>query len=254
MADLTSPLAPLSPELVQSLGEPQTVVVGVEGRLDRRALAWPLGVGVVATGGASSKRETTVEIWLLPTGVLLTNVAVRQTHDGGSELLSHGQFHETPQGALDWLINDGKGKLGSASKQAWLQACSRFAPMGEMAVSDVPGDPGAIAGAMNQELPLALTLSAADGTSKIVVEFCGPFRISGSNCERPFIWLDGPKGLPGRGSLKISFAACSELVGGGPSARWDRVHRALRHKYVLAPAVFFGEDGNMTLTASDLKL
>lgn len=137
--DRSKPLAPLSPASTQPLGEPETIVVAAGGNLDHRIRAWKIGTGKISTGGPTSKREIEVRIWLLPTGVLLTNVTTRQFGPDGSALdTGHGQYHETPQGALDWLIKDGKGKLGPASKAAWLKACDgTFPPMTDMHIDDL---------------------------------------------------------------------------------------------------------------------
>jgi hypothetical protein len=40
-----------------------------------------------------------------------------------------GQAHSTPELAYQWLVKDGKGKLGPASKQAWAHACRNVPPM-----------------------------------------------------------------------------------------------------------------------------
>jgi hypothetical protein len=78
-ADRSQPIPPLSPASIQLLGEPESVLVAAGGRLDHRIKAWLLGVGIVATGGSAAKRETQVRIWILPEGVLLTNITIRQT-------------------------------------------------------------------------------------------------------------------------------------------------------------------------------
>lgn len=128
--DLRLPLGPVSPEIKAQLGEPEKVFVAITDGLDVHAPMWLIGVGKVG----SEKRGTKVRIWVTPGGTLLTNVATWHGPEPGDAdewegESSRGQFHETPQGALDWLMSDDNGKLGGASKAAWKAACEKFPPM-----------------------------------------------------------------------------------------------------------------------------
>lgn len=131
------PIGPLSPELKTKLGPPESIPILIDNGLDGRANAWLLGTGEIG----SKKRGTRVKIWITPGGTLLTNVTTWQsaTFEGDFDSSSsHGQWHETPQAALDWLIRDGGGKLGTASKEAWKHACTTFEPMLGMHETFIP--------------------------------------------------------------------------------------------------------------------
>ncbi len=134
MPNPSKPLAPLSPESVDTLGKPRTWTVERPGNLDIEVSAWKLGEGRIDVGGPESRRTTTVEIWLTTKGRLLTVRRASSDVDGVSTVEQASQFHETPASALAWLIADGKGKLGRASKVAWVQACRTFAPMSGMEI------------------------------------------------------------------------------------------------------------------------
>lgn len=130
--DATKPIAPLDPQLVAHLGQPQTrIVVRSDGR-DLEVVGWEIGVGRIGVGSADPstwQRGTDVEIFLTAKGRLITTRnSWTRTPQGRSDSQT-SQFHETPAAALQWLVDDGKGKLGPASKAAWVQACRTFAPM-----------------------------------------------------------------------------------------------------------------------------
>jgi len=69
-------------------------------------------------------RGTQVSIYITKGNKIVTAVhqwqrgekAERQRHKAGA--------HQTPESALDWLIEDGGGKLGRSSREAWEVACS----------------------------------------------------------------------------------------------------------------------------------
>jgi hypothetical protein len=131
VSDRRVPLGPVSPELQKALGPLQSLFVEIRGGMDIYADVWFLGEG---TSG-SPQRGTTVKVWLTPSGTLITNVTVWRREPGKEEYRStqsRGAYHETPQGALDWLEKDGEGTFGPASKLAWRQACTTFAPMNGM--------------------------------------------------------------------------------------------------------------------------
>jgi hypothetical protein len=136
MTDRRKSLAPLSPNSIAHLGQPKTWIVERPGALDVEVSAWLIGRGEIATG-MSPRRTMTVEIWITTKGKLLVfRKAVTQFAQGGGDGLSVSEFHDTPAAAYDWLVNDGKGKLGRASKQAWIEACQQFEPMRGMEVAE----------------------------------------------------------------------------------------------------------------------
>jgi len=78
---------------------------------------------------ATVPRGTQVSIFVTRSGKIITAVhqwqrsekLERQRHDAG--------VHQTPEDALEWLIQDGNGKLGRASREAWEIACSVWSPL-----------------------------------------------------------------------------------------------------------------------------
>jgi len=135
-ADPRKPLAPLDASVIEHLtqryGPPREFLATIVGNRDIYATAWIVAEHTItATGDAA--RGTTVTIRLTPGGSLVTT---RLTFRPGSEEQT-GAAHATPAGALDWLLADGKGKLGPASKEAWKQACQNVPPMAEFAVERV---------------------------------------------------------------------------------------------------------------------
>ena len=134
--DPAKPLAPLSPETVKHLtarlGPAEPCLVTRQGYLDIHVQAWLIGCGETRadTGTGEVQRGTTVEIRLTVGGNLVTTrCAWTRTADGSSEDSQTGQVHSTPHLAYEWLIKDGKGKLGPASKDAWVQACRNVPTM-----------------------------------------------------------------------------------------------------------------------------
>jgi hypothetical protein len=131
--DPALPLGPLNPRDTDPLGAPVTRKFSVVGQLDVERQVWLLGEGEMLIGGkdrATAERWTTVEI------LLTKNLTILTYRESGGRNQASGAFgaHMTPAAALKWLIEDGKGKLGPASKAAWVQACARFAPMRGMDV------------------------------------------------------------------------------------------------------------------------
>jgi hypothetical protein len=133
-------LAPLSPELVAhltaSLGPPKNHTFARDGGLDLEVIgAWTIGVGRFGDDekeepSTRSLRGTRVEILLTVTGRLVTNRIRWREHVGGSsEESSTGEVHGSPSQVLDWLLQDGNGKLGPASKTAWREACRNVPAM-----------------------------------------------------------------------------------------------------------------------------
>ena len=74
-----------------------------------------------------------VDILLTKGGRLVTTRrAWTRSADGSRSDSQTSQVNESPARAYQWLVSDGKGKLGPASKEAWVQACRNFPPMAEL--------------------------------------------------------------------------------------------------------------------------
>lgn len=137
MTDPKKPLAPLDPQLVAqltaTLGQPEPRNFAKDGGLDIAVVgAWTIGFGqtLAKRDAQSSQRGTDVEVLLTASGRLVTTRnSWTRTVDGSREESQRSEVHETPDGAYRWLVNDGNGKLGPASKAAWVQACRTFGPM-----------------------------------------------------------------------------------------------------------------------------
>lgn len=129
------PLAPLDPKDTGSLGDVQTWNHPRSQGLDLEIRGWIIGKGEAAAG---RNRRTIVEIALTTKGRLITTRRSESRDADGWELHeATGQFHETPERAYAWLLEDGHGKLGPASRAAWVAACRTFAPMNGMEVERV---------------------------------------------------------------------------------------------------------------------
>ncbi len=134
-ADAKQPLAPLAPELIahlnSTLGQPKPVFMAIIGSRDIHADCWEIGRGRIEAGDPKARRYTEVKIWLTPGGTLITTKTVGTTDGPVHTDSSTGSPHATPAAAYQWLLDDGKGKLGPASKQAWVTACRAVPPMAE---------------------------------------------------------------------------------------------------------------------------
>jgi hypothetical protein len=134
MADATKPLGPLDPALVehltQKLGPAESFLLAISaGGLDIHAVGWTVGFGRMEAGGtADTKRGTDVTITLTVGGHLVTTRS-SWTKGRTSSHDTRGRANSTPQAAFDWLLEDGGGTLGRASKAAWVQACRAVPPM-----------------------------------------------------------------------------------------------------------------------------
>lgn len=130
-------IGPLSDEIIAhltaALGQPKSHFLTISEGRDIHALGWTIGIGRLRDRKSmipgSAERGTDVEIIALKSGNLVTT---RRTYSRGSTENIHaatGRVNSTPQAAYNWLLEDGNGKLGPASKQAWVQACQQFPPM-----------------------------------------------------------------------------------------------------------------------------
>lgn len=74
-------------------------------------------------------RGTAVLVFVTKRGKIVTSVHQWQ-RDAKRERERHdAAAHDTAEEALDWLIRDGGGHLGRASRQAWERACATWAPL-----------------------------------------------------------------------------------------------------------------------------
>lgn len=132
--------APLAPDLVshltRTLGPPRDHTFSRDGGLDMQVVgAWTIGKGQFgddedAEPTTRTLRGTTVRVLLTTTGRFVTTRTRWRNHVGGSsEESSTGGVYGSPAQVLDWLISDGEGKLGPASKAAWTEACRHVPPM-----------------------------------------------------------------------------------------------------------------------------
>lgn len=144
--DARSSLSPLDPHLANHLattiGPPESVLITRQGDRDIRVDAWTIGRGrtTAPMDASRAERGIDVDIRLTVTGhVVTTRRAWTSTPDGGSHDSQTGQVHSTPHLAYEWLLKDGKGKLGPASKQAWVQACKNVPPISGLAFESESG-------------------------------------------------------------------------------------------------------------------
>jgi hypothetical protein len=74
-------------------------------------------------------RGTAVLVFVTKSGKIVTSVYQWQ-RDAKRERERHdAAAHDTAEGALDWLIQDGGGCLGRVSRQAWERACATWPPL-----------------------------------------------------------------------------------------------------------------------------
>jgi hypothetical protein len=152
MTVATKSIAPLDPHLAErlsaTLGPPQPHTIEREGDRDLALTAWVIGRGEVrATPDASRvERGTTVEIFLTTNGRLLASRAAWTRRPGVAGTVSRcsSMPEAMPEALYRWLVLDGKGKLGPASKEAWTQACRNVPPMAGLAVESETGGNSAI--------------------------------------------------------------------------------------------------------------
>ena len=135
-SDVRKPLAPLSPETIAhlnvTLGPPTLHFIGISGGRDIRTAGWLVGFGQVEAGG-TPPRVREVQILLTEGGYLVTTSRRR----GVDQVSQSGRVNETPDSAYRWLLDDGKGILGPASKQAWVQTCRTVPGMADFEFENV---------------------------------------------------------------------------------------------------------------------
>jgi hypothetical protein len=123
-------MAEVIPHLTRTLGPPKEFLLSVQGGRDIYAPGWLVGHGhVEAPAGGDTVRTLDVEIRLTPEGNFVLTRTSRSSHREGGAAGSTGAVRSTPALAYEWLLEDGRGKLGPASKAAWVQACRAVPPM-----------------------------------------------------------------------------------------------------------------------------
>jgi len=60
---------------------------------------------------------------------VLTSRTTSQSGNDWELLEAYSGIHNTLEGALNWLTEDGDGRLGPASKEAWTNACQMLPGM-----------------------------------------------------------------------------------------------------------------------------
>jgi hypothetical protein len=81
-------------------------------------------VGYNEANIAEDVRGTQVQIFVTGSGKIITAVYQWQRKEGLERERHKAKVHESPEAALDFLIGDGGGKLGRASREAWEMACN----------------------------------------------------------------------------------------------------------------------------------
>ncbi len=132
--DGTSPLGPRMPEVIdhltKTLGPPKEFLLSVQGGRDIYAPGWLVGHGhVESPRTGDTVRTLDVEIRLTPEGNFVVTRISRSSGPERNSAGSTGAVRSTPALAYEWLLEDGNGKLGPASKAAWVQACRTVPPM-----------------------------------------------------------------------------------------------------------------------------
>lgn len=69
-------------------------------------------------------RGTQVQIFVTGSGKIITAVYQWQRKEGLERERHKAEVHTDPERALEWLIEDGGGKLGRSSREAWEMACN----------------------------------------------------------------------------------------------------------------------------------
>lgn len=82
-------------------------------------------------------RGTFVQIFITRAGKIVTSVWQWQRAGGRGRERKTAAFHDTPEAALAWLVEDGRGKLGRASCEAWTQASTNTARLRKFAVERI---------------------------------------------------------------------------------------------------------------------
>jgi hypothetical protein len=114
--------------LHKQLGEPGARVFVRSGDRDLLATVWVVGTGTVEAGA----RRTEVEIAVTPTGRFIVSRQTSRQDFEWEVVESRSAVCETPTDVYLWLLGDGSGKFGPASKAAWEGACAAVPSLGDM--------------------------------------------------------------------------------------------------------------------------
>lgn len=113
---------------------PETHRVKRDGLVDLTFLGWRLGYGCVESGGYTgatsddrTNRGIIVEIFVSDKGKFV--VRIERWADHGKVKRSAIHTATSVRDLYSTLVDAGNGKLGSASRDAWNEACEAFTPM-----------------------------------------------------------------------------------------------------------------------------
>lgn len=82
-------------------------------------------------------RGTSVRVFVTRSAKIVTSVRQWQRGRGASRERNAAAVHETPAEALAWLVEDGRGRLGSASCEAWRKACAAWPALREHGAEEI---------------------------------------------------------------------------------------------------------------------
>lgn len=74
-------------------------------------------------------RGTSVAIFATRRGKIVTSVHQWQRDTKRERERHDAAAHDRAEDALEWLVRDGGGQLGRASREAWERACTSYAPL-----------------------------------------------------------------------------------------------------------------------------
>jgi len=81
-------------------------------------------VGYTDVDIEEAPRGTQVQVFITGSKKIVTAVYQWQRKEGLERERHKAQVHETPEAALEFLVEDGGGKLGRSSREAWDMACN----------------------------------------------------------------------------------------------------------------------------------
>ncbi len=101
----------------------EDILVERDGQLPLRFNGRLIGANVV---DEDVPRGTLVRVFVTRAAKIVTSVRQWQRGRGAPRERNTAAVHETPELALAWLVEDGGGRLGSASCEAWRKACTAW--------------------------------------------------------------------------------------------------------------------------------
>ncbi len=117
------------------LGDPTDITIARDGDLDMRLNGWLTGSGSTYNPVNNSGRWVDVSIYLTTGGYIVAACLRRTQWDGESDTAQ--AYHGAPRDVLAWLVADGGGYLGPASKEAYTEACAAIPALADEAVETV---------------------------------------------------------------------------------------------------------------------